>query len=97
MSATDDWIEAVVNASDDHITTTEAAQMHGMPDAQKVAVARALCPAGFAVVPVEPTEGMHDAAREWSLVKYGQGIGRDASDGCYRAMLAAAKGNAGEG
>lgn len=32
---------------------------------------------------------MRDAARDWSLKKYGQGIGIDASDGCYRAMVAA--------
>lgn len=34
---------------------------------------------------------MHNAARDWSLRKYGQGIGKEASDGCYRAMLAASE------
>jgi len=50
----------------------------------------AISAAGYAVVPREPTEAMHDAARDWSISKYGQGIGRDASLGCYRAMVRAA-------
>jgi hypothetical protein len=33
--------------------------------------------AGFKAVPVEPTEEMHTAARDWSIRKYGQGIGSD--------------------
>lgn len=37
----------------------------------------------------EPSEAMHHAARDWSRVKYGQPIGKDASDGCWRAMIAA--------
>ena len=44
----------------------------------------------LAVLPVEPTRAMLDAARDWSLVKYHQGVGDDAASGCYRAMLAAA-------
>lgn len=40
----------------------------------------------------EPTEAMHDAARDWSLAKYGKAIGIDASDGCWRAMVDAARG-----
>ena len=44
---------------------------------------------GFVVVPKEPTEEMHNAARDWSAWKYGKPIGIDASDGCYKAMLAA--------
>ena len=40
---------------------------------------------------MEPSEGMHNAARDWSLHKYGKAIGSDASDGCYRAMLTAHK------
>jgi hypothetical protein len=54
------------------------------------AVRTALAAAGYAVVPVQPTEAQHDAARDWSNAKYGKAIGKDASDGCYRAMLAAA-------
>lgn len=37
-----------------------------------------------------PTEAMHDAARDWSVRKYGNAIGLDASAGCFEAMLAAA-------
>src|SRR5690606_16778235 len=47
-------------------------------------------PEGWVLVPKDPTEEMHDAARDWSAKKYGKPIGTDASDGCYRAMLAAA-------
>lgn len=43
---------------------------------------------GYKLVPVEPTEDMQIAAREWSRRKYGRPIGSDASIGCYRAMLA---------
>ena len=50
---------------------------------------KAMEEAGYVVVPKEPTENMHNAARDWSLEKYGKPIGRDASDGCYYAMLAA--------
>ena len=45
---------------------------------------------GYKLVPVEPTEDMQIAAREWSRRKYGRPIGSDASIGCYEAMLAAA-------
>lgn len=45
---------------------------------------------GWVLVPREPTEAMNDAARDWSAEKYGKPIGKDASEGCYRAMLAAA-------
>jgi hypothetical protein len=55
------------------------------------AVLRALSEAGYAVAPEEPTEAMHDAARDWSIKKYGAAIGIDASQGCYRAMLQTAK------
>lgn len=45
---------------------------------------------GWQLVPKEPTNEMHNAARDWAVKKYGLGIGHDGSDGCYRAMLAAA-------
>jgi len=38
----------------------------------------------------EPTEAMLNAARDWSIAKYGIGIGNDAAVGCWRAMIAAA-------
>lgn len=48
----------------------------------------------LARVPVEPTEAMLDAARDWSLKKYGKAIGSDAARGCWDAMLrAGASGN----
>ena len=50
----------------------------------------AAVPAGYALVPVEPTEAMLNAARDWSLKKYGQAVGNDGARGCYAAMLAAA-------
>lgn len=67
------------------------APITGTADADADAILAALSAAGYAVVPREPTEAMHDAARDWSMGKYGQGIGKDASDGCYLAMLAAAE------
>lgn len=55
------------------------------PQVQDVAV-----PEGWKLVPKEPTEEMHNAARDWAIEKYGMGVGTDGSDGCYRAMIAAA-------
>lgn len=49
----------------------------------------AMIPEGWKLVPVEPTEAMNIAARDWSIGKYGKAIGTDASEGCYKAMLAA--------
>lgn len=42
------------------------------------------------MVPVEPTEEMLIAARDWSYAMYGKPVGNAAATGCYRAMLAAA-------
>lgn len=42
------------------------------------------------LVPIEPTLEMDNAARDWSVSKYGRGIGNDAAHGCYSAMLEAA-------
>ncbi len=42
-----------------------------------------------AATPLEPTEAMLDAARDWSIKKYGRGIGNDAAIGCWKAMLLA--------
>jgi hypothetical protein len=39
--------------------------------------------------PMQPTEAMLNAARDWSVKKYGQGIGKDGAVGCWQAMLAA--------
>ena len=40
-------------------------------------------------VPKEPTESMYGGARDWSIDRYGLGIGDDAARGCYLSMLAA--------
>ena len=40
--------------------------------------------------PMQPTEAMLNAARDWSVEKYGRGIGNDAAIGCWQAMLSAA-------
>lgn len=55
-----------------------------------IAVASKKAPEGWQLVPKEPTEEMHHAARDWSVEKYGKAIGSEASHGCYQAMLAAA-------
>ena len=65
--------------------------------AVRVALLAYLSTAGLRVVPVEATEEMHNAARDWSYAKYGKPIGFDASRGCYDAMLTAAPDLLGEG
>jgi len=52
--------------------------------------------AGQVAVPMEPTEEMLNAARDWSVKKYSQGIGNDAAIGCWKAMLTAAPSPASE-
>lgn len=44
-------------------------------------------------LPQIPTEAMLNAARDWSVKKYGIGIGNDAAIGCWQAMIAAAPSN----
>jgi hypothetical protein len=55
---------------------------------------RAIDPAPIASasegVPFEPTEAMLNAARDWSVKKYGIGVGNDGATGCWQAMLTAA-------
>lgn len=46
---------------------------------------------GYVLVPVEPTNAMLVAARDWSVKKYGQAVGNDGASGCYKAMIAAAQ------
>lgn len=60
-------------------------------DAMESAIQAYLEAVGGVVVPKEPTDAMHNAARDWSNRKYGKPIGIDASDGCYRAMITAAQ------
>ena len=38
-----------------------------------------------------PSEGMLNAARDWSYAKYGKPIGNDAAIGCLAAMIRAAR------
>lgn len=42
------------------------------------------------IAPIEATEGMHAAARDWSIRKYDKAVGKDGSAGCYKAMRLAA-------
>lgn len=41
----------------------------------------------------QPSEAMLNAARDWSMKKYGVGIGNSDAIGCWQAMLRAARGN----
>ena len=43
--------------------------------------------------PLQPTEAMLNAARDWSIKKYGRGIGNEAAIGCWRTMFCAALSN----
>ena len=49
-----------------------------------------IIPDGYKLVPIEPTDDMLNAARDWSDKKYGKPIGNDAAVGCFQAMLEAA-------
>ena len=40
-------------------------------------------------IPMQPTEAMLNAARDWSVKKYGHVIGTEVATGCWQAMLAA--------
>jgi len=35
----------------------------------------------------EPTDGMLNAARDWSIAKNGMGVGNDQASGCWQAMI----------
>lgn len=37
--------------------------------------------------PRQPTEAMLNAARDWSVAKYGRGVGNDGAIGCWQAMF----------
>lgn len=39
----------------------------------------------------EPDRAMLDGARDWSIKKYGQGVGIDGATGCWQSMIDAAK------
>lgn len=60
------------------------------PIIEAIDAMKAKLAAPVAAVPNSPTESMLNAARDWSVKKYGQGIGNDAAIGCWTAMLAAA-------
>ena len=62
-----------------------------LEQAARAAPALPQIPDGMALVPVEPTEAMLVAARDWSYKKYSKPIGNDAAQGCWQAMLAATK------
>lgn len=48
---------------------------------------KALRASGYEIVLKEPDEKMLNAARDWSVDKYGRGVGNDGAEGCYKAML----------
>ncbi|WP_336817247.1 hypothetical protein [Burkholderia gladioli] len=77
----------------------EMAAEHGIGPTSGLGFARALltspraavpAPEGWKLVPIEATEGMKHAARDWSDKKYGKPIGNDAAIGCWGTMLDAA-------
>jgi hypothetical protein len=43
-----------------------------------------------AAIPDEATEAMLKGARDWSVKKYGMGVGNDGASGCWEAMLSTA-------
>ena len=44
---------------------------------------------GLMVVPAKPTDGMLNAASDWSRQKYGKPIGSADAEGCWQAMIGA--------
>jgi AcrR family transcriptional regulator len=80
----------------------ETCEVHGFPlDPDQLEVVTAvvnqiLLSASKPAALHQPTEAMLNAARDWSLKKYGLGIGSDAAIGCWQAMLAAAPAQSGE-
>ena len=46
-------------------------------------------PKGYALVPVEPTDEMLIAARDWSIKVIGRSVGDSGAIGCYKAMIKA--------
>lgn len=54
-------------------------------------VIKALRASGYEIVLKDPDENMLNAARDWSVDKYGRGVGNDGAEGCYKAMLNAGK------
>lgn len=63
------------------------AARYGTKLAAAAELRRALDEAGFVIVPRVASEPMMHAARDWSSVKYGKPIGKDASDGCWNVMI----------
>lgn len=74
--------------ADELLTILDAAAAHARPDG---------APEGYCLVPIAPTDEMHDAARDWSQKEYGKPIGIEASSGCWGAMLSAAPAPQGDG
>lgn len=48
-----------------------------------------LIPKGYAIAPIEPTDEMQNAARDWSVATLGHAVGGSGSRGCYQAMIEA--------
>lgn len=70
------------------MTPEQEIARNGWPEAAPE-IMRILAAAGYAVVPVEPTERMREAAAEWWPDP--EGCGEKDMDPLYQAMIAAAK------
>lgn len=83
--------------SGDEMTATQLLQLAmraywGSLTAADKAAVEAISQAGFAIVPIEPTEAMEEAARDVPFIAMGNGdyLEPDRSD-IYRAMIQAGK------
>jgi hypothetical protein len=70
-----------------------ASQTKEEADAEADELIEELNKAGFSIVKIGncPTVAMLEAARDWSIKKYGKPIGDDAAVGCWKAMSGAAR------
>jgi len=59
--------------------------------ASQIALPAGSVPEGWKLLPKVPDETMLNAARDWSVKKYGIGVGNDGAIGCYGAMYDAAQ------
>lgn len=84
------WSQQDAESITRHCGPEKKIRLIPLPDDFRLAQARLLCPSGYAVVPVEPTEAMLNAARDWSVRVNGQGVGNDQAAGCYGSMIASA-------
>jgi hypothetical protein len=82
--------EDAIKASVNKMLLERAERAEAERDALLTQIAAQAVPEGWKLAPVEPTEAMLVAARDWSAKKYGRPVGNDGAGGCWAAMLAAA-------